>query len=95
MTTINLLDYVNDYLTDALHSDPDYLRHLKTDTVMFLMDNALLRDKTIEAINFMKENNFGGPSDIIHDIIGLRSNDECFAPKVIKIDREQINYPSY
>ena len=41
----------------------------------------------------MKENNFGGPSDILHDIIGLKSNDECFVPKVIKIERDEINYP--
>ena len=88
MTTTNLIDYMNDYLTAA-----GYLRHLKTDLFIFMMDNALLKDKTIEAIKFMKENKFGGPSDIIHDIIGLKSNDECFVPKVIKIDREQINYP--
>ena len=88
MTTTNLIDYMNDYLTAA-----GYLRHLKTDLFIFMMDNALLKDKTIEAIKFMKENNFGGPSIIIHDIIGLKSNDECFVPKVIKIERDEINYP--
>ena len=88
---------IKNYIIDSLPKE------YSADVFMFLLKNPLLVQKTIEAIEFMRENDFDsvsscapslrGPGTIIHDVIGLSHNDDCFAPKVIKIECEEINYP--
>ena len=81
---------IEKYIIDSLPKE------YRADVFMFLLKNPLLIQKTIEAIEFMRENDFCdsvGSCTIIHDVIGLSHNDDCFAPKVIKIERDEINYP--
>lgn len=85
--TIQKYDTIQKYIIDSLPKE------YRADVFMFLLKNPLLIQKTIEAIEFMRENDFGGPGTIIHDVIGLSHNDDCFVPKVIKIERDEINYP--
>jgi hypothetical protein len=86
MKTTDLIDYLNEYLTPIL-PQTDQAIEWKQDLFIFLLCNKSLEEKTRDAIRIMEDNDFGGPSDIIHDLVGIKSGDEFFVPKIIKLDQ--------